>query len=383
MTKIALLHIGTAKTGSTSIQRWLANAQRGGSLGTVCYPLWRSNYNHQRLVTLYKPYEELPSPMRQSYGPCGRPYKHMRDTYREFLFRELRDASAAIISGESLCSVFSPPNAARLREDLESLGFQKFHVVLYVRDPADYFLSNMQQALKMTYELPFVRDPSTFIYEFLRYTETWEKVFPGKLIVRKFPTDPCHDVIDDFADVLQQCLNISLPRVPLRMNSSHSTEAMQIIQDYRETFWPDTEILTPDTARLIEFLSWSRQEMPQTRPVLKKEIAEQIRANHKADAKELYDRYGVDLGLGNCNSKAVSPRDEPHRVSEIVDSFDSDIAYRLLLRLARYEITRKPKTLPWRIAARIYRSIPITLLPASLDAWLRKRYQSEVQIGWQ
>lgn len=383
MTKTALLHIGTAKTGSTSIQQWLANAQRDGSLGTVCYPLWRSNHNHQRLVTLYKPYEDLPSPMRQSYGPGGRSYEHMRDTYRKFLFRELRNASAAIISGESLCSVFSPSHAARLREDLESLGFQKFHVVLYIRDPADYFLSNTQQALRMTYKPPFVRDPSTFIYEFLRYAETWEKAFPGKLIVRKYPTDPRHDVIDDFADVLQQCLYLSLPRVPLRMNSSHSTEAMQIVQDYREAFWPDTEILTPDTARLIEFLSWSRQEMPQTKPVLKKAIAELIRANHKADAKALFERYGVDLGLGNCSSTEVPPRDEPYRVSEIVESLDSDIAHRLLLRLARNELARTPKIMPLRIAARVYRSMLLAFLPARLDAWLRRRYRSKVQIGWQ
>ncbi len=42
--------------------------------------------------------------------------------YREFLFEELRAVSGAVISGESFANLFSPQLAARLREDLESVG---------------------------------------------------------------------------------------------------------------------------------------------------------------------------------------------------------------------------------------------------------------------
>lgn len=369
--KTALIHIGTPKTGTTSIQRWLVQAQDAGSLASVRYPLWRDDYNHQRLVALYIAYEDLSPAMRQIYGPGGRRYERRRQRYRGFLFDELRAASAAVLSSESASVLFSPLLAARLREDLESLGFREFHVVLYVRNPADFFLSRAQEKLKGA-KSPFDMDAATFKYGFLRMAETWEHAFPGRLIVRKFPTDPSHDIIDDFAEVLQQCLGVAPPRVPLRMNTTHSAEAMQIIQEYRETFWPDTEMLTPDAARLVEFLDRSRQDVPQTKPVLKPEVAEEIRANHTGDAELLYSRYGVDLGLGNCIPTAAIPRGDSHRVDEIVESVDPEIIRQLLLRLARIELGRQ-RPLPLRLAARAYRRIPPAHRPVRAAAWVRSR----------
>lgn len=370
--KTVLLHIGTPKTGTTSIQRWLAQTQDGGNLAPVRYPLWRGDYNHERLVVLYRTYEGLSAVMRQICGPGGRRYEQMRERYRGFLFDKLRAASAAVLSSESASVLFSPLLAARLREDLESLGFSEFHVVLYVRDPADFFLSRAQQELKMAARSPFDMDPATFRYEFLRMAEAWENAFPGRLIVRKFPTDPGHDIIDDFADLLQHCLNIAPPRVPLRMNTTHSAEAMKIVQEYRETFWPNTEILTPDATRLVEFLGRSRQHVPQTKPVLKPEVAAQIRANHKGDAELLYSRYGVDLDLGTCSPTPAIHRGESYRVDEIVESVDPEIVRQLLLRLARIELGRQ-RPLPLRVAARVYRRIPPAHRPVRAAAWVRSR----------
>ena len=72
MPKTALLHIGTSKTGTTSIQKWLAHAQQHGKLAPVRYPLWGSDSNHQRLVAVYKSYEDLPEILRQTYGPSAK-----------------------------------------------------------------------------------------------------------------------------------------------------------------------------------------------------------------------------------------------------------------------------------------------------------------------
>jgi len=375
--KTALLHIGTPKTGTTSIQRWLAHAQEDGCLAPVCYPLRGDDYNHERLQLLYRPYEDLGPNVRRIYSLSGRHYRRMRDRYRQFLFQELSVANAAVLSAES-ASAFSPLLATRLREDLESLGFKEFHIVLYIRDPADFFLSNTQQHLIMTVKSPFVMDPATFRYEFLRMAETWEHAFPGRLIVRKFPTNPGHDIIDDFAEVLNWCLGVAPARIPLRLNTTHSAEAMQIIQDYRKTFWPNNEILTPDVARLIEFLGRSRLTVPQSKPVLKPEVAAQIRANHKRDAELLHSRYGVDLDLRNCSPTPAIPRGESYRVDEIVESVDPAIVRQLLLRLARIELGRK-RPLPVRVAAQAYRRIPPDHRPVRAAAWVRSRIERSVQ----
>lgn len=375
--KTALLHIGTWKTGTTSIQRWLANAQGDGSLAPVRYPLWGEDHNHHRLLSLYRPHEDLPPDLRHKYGPSGKSYRRMCERYRDFLFDDLRAATGVILSHESLCD-FSPLLAAHLREDLESLGFQEFHVVLYVRDPADFFLSATQQDVKGAFRSPVIQDPANYRYEFLRMAETWERAFPGRLIIRKFPTDQGHDIIDDFAVVMQQCFGTAPPKIPLRMNTTHSAEAMKILQDYRLTFESGTEIPMPDVARLREFLNWSRQRVPQTKPVLKQEVAEQIRANHKEDAEAIYSRYGVDLGLQNCGRATTVSRGKPYRVDEILESVNPEVVDELLLLLARIHLGPKPKqSLPWRIAAWAYRRIPPGRRPVRAASWVRSRINQE------
>jgi len=380
MAKSVVLHIGTPKTGTTSIQHSLARAQRNGGLGKVHYPLWENDNNQQRLAVLYFRPDELdallPS-LRERYPSAEWDFRHMRERYRDMLFGELRSAEKVIISAEMLSYLFTPKRAAQLRDVLEKKGFRQFHIVLYVRDPAGYYLSSTHQSLRMSDELPLIKDPATFKYDFLRVAEVWEEVFPGRLIVRKY--DPNLDVLDDFRNVMQQCLGVALPRVPLRRNSTFSTEGMQILQDYREMFWSDNGgYMTPDTSRLVAFLEQSSlaQDLHQTRPALKAPVAEQIRANHRADAEVLRSRYGVDLGLRNCGRVTVAPRIKPYRVDEIVQSVDPAVVHQLLLRFVRVGLVGPvaKRALPLRVAARVYRSVPTALRPAGLDAALKRRF---------
>lgn len=360
MTKTVLLHVGTAKTGTTSIQRYLAQLQASGQLGPLCYPLWGDDYNQQRLVVIYRPYEELPPASRQSYPASKIKFNRMRERYSAFVFGALRSADAAVISAENLCQ-YSPRHLDQLRIDLESLGFEDFHIALYVRDPADFYLSDAQQCLRSASVPPHIEDPASFRYEFLRAAEMWEQAFPGRLMVRRLPDNSQHDVVEDFVGLIKRCFGVALPEVALRMNPTISAEAMNILDDYRRTFWPrNGGLLTTDTARLVRFLRESAQDISQTKPVLKKEVAAVIRGNHQADAEVLHSRFGVDLGLRNCDPQATVPRREPFRVAEIVEEVNPDVVRRLLLRLAHTELSRDPvkRTLPIRLAARAYRMIP-------------------------
>ena len=371
--KTILLHIGTPKTGTSSIQQSLALAAANGGLGLVCYPVWRNDRNQQRLAMIYPPGAMWGTWVRQVFP--GRPaeYRRMRERYRQFIFEELRFASRAVISAETLSSL-SPEAVGQLRRDLAGVGYREFHIVLYVRDPADFYLSQTQQDLRGYPVPPFVKDPASFRYDFLQSAGTWERFFPGKVIVRRFPTDPQHDVVDDFASVLKECFGVTLLPATSRMNTTVSAEAMQILQDYRQAFWSsEGGLLTPDAAELVRFLSESTHEVPQTKPVLKQQVVEQVRALHKADAEVLYARYGVDLGLSDCSPAATLLPGEPYRVGDILESVDQEIVHQLLLRLARSELGRSlPKrSLPLRVAARAYRVIPPARRPTRLVAKLR------------
>lgn len=370
--KTALLHIGSTKTGTTSIQRALAQAKADGGLGEICYPLWDRVENQNRLAVIYYPVTEWSPWMRSQYPAHPPEVAHLRKRYRTFILNEMAAAPKAILSAEAL-SVFPPVYVAQLRGDLESLGYKDFHVVLYIRDPAEHYLSVTQQYLKDPTDPPLVEDPMLFRYPFAEMADTWEQVFPGRLLIRRFPTDPRHNVVDDFGEVLRHYMDVSLPSVDVRLNTTLSAEGMQILQDYRETFRPDTAAMTPDVRQIVRFLNQSVNEVPQTRPVLKPAVADVIRANHRADAAVIRSRYGVDLAL--CGHRlAVAPViRQSYRVEDIVVSVDSQIVHQLLLRLANTELGRAPskRSLSRRIASRAYWSIPPSLRPERLAAKLR------------
>lgn len=391
--KAVLLHIGTYKTGSTSIQRCLAGAHADGSLAPLCYPLWRDDlFHHNRLNILYRPHHELYGWLRHEFPSDDAAFRRERKEYRRFFFDELGAARGAVISAENLCSL-APADVAQLRADLEAVDYRRFHVVLYVRDPADYYLSRTQQVLKSPTAEPtallsrdkvggeptasqprIIIEPHAFVYDFRRAAQTWERVFPGCLIVRAFPRGPHDDVVADFAEVLENVMGVSMSRQRLRENSTLSAEAMQIVQDYRDAFWPDSHLRTADVQRLVNFLASSVEDVPQTKPVLKESLAQQIRANHSEDAEWLFARHGVDLGIRNLTSAAATPGVRRYRVDEIVQSVDPRIVHELLLRLARSELGRPASTrsLPIRAAASVYQMIPLERRPRRLVSGLRR-----------
>lgn len=353
MTKTALLHIGTRKTGTTAIQNMLADGRE--DLAPVRYPLMKPDRDQNRLVTLYLPRDQWPVQWRHV-----RPRTRRR--YRRFISKELASADAAIISGEALSSWFDLAAARKLREDLERFGFQRFHVILYVRDPADYYLSFMQQILKVSADgSPRGFHPASFRYELKRTALTWEEAFPGSLVVRKFPAKSESDICADFCAQVSEYLGISLPRTPTRMNETISAEAMQIIQDYRLAFWPNNGgILTRDAARLVKFLMESTTDIPQNNPVLKPAVAECIRANHKQDAEFIYDRYGVELGLRDAQPTQLRI-DRNFRVGDLIQTLDPEVVRALMLRLAKSELEKAPpkRSLALRLASRVRRVIPV------------------------
>ncbi len=373
--KTALLHIGTPKTGSTSIQECLAQAERAGSLRPCRYPLFRGDRNHNRLAMLYLPYQDQPPPRRVEFPQDDDHYQRVRRQYQKFLFRTLRSAEGAIISAEVLSNCLDTPAAARLRQDLESLGFGEFHVVLYVRDPADFYLSRTQNQLKLpAHPHPAVANPVSFEYRFRRIAENWEQAFPGRLDVRRYPNGLQGDVLTDFSHVVRGCLGVRLPPAAARLNTTISAEGMVLMEQYRQRVGTDEGGLRfPGLDRLVAFLKRSGQRIPQTRPALKSAVAEQIRSNHQQDAEYIRVRYGVDVGVQCSGSVAPLPARSSWRVEDILESVDLDIVQRLWEEFERAG-PDPSQPLPLRLAGRAYRVIPHARRPARLDALLRSRF---------
>jgi hypothetical protein len=230
----------------------------------------------------------------------------------------------------------------RLRSELVEAGASTFHIVLYVRDPADYYLSRTQQRLKASHRR---MDPVEFRYPFRDFTVAWEQCFPGRVIVRRFARDPDFDVVGDFSGVLEEHLGVSLPPIPSRQNESLSAEGMEILQRYRSAFLADQDhVFVEETNRLLHFLAGSSELLAQTRPELRPEIASWIRFHHRDDVAYLRDRYGVDLaeeggGEPTLTNPPAAPADGFWRVADLVTRVDDEVALSLLLYYVR-QLTR-------------------------------------------
>lgn len=376
--KTALLHIGTMKTGNTSIHHSLTEAKARGLLGTVSYPLWREDKHQARMAALYCPDtlgDVLPS-LRGRFPQDPAQFRHMLGQYRRFMLRELRRArGGAILSAEPFCHLFTAEMAAALRRDLEAAGFEQFVVVLYVRDPADYYLSVINQNLRMSEPLPLVKDPATFRYGCLDMADAWEQAFPGALRVRRYPPQTGGDAIADFNAVVEDVFGLALPAVPVRQNASLSAEGMQILQDYRAAFSAGGGgQITRDAADLAKLLIRSADALVQTRPVLRPELACLIRHNHRADAQALHSRYGVDFGHDCGAASAPELHQDAWGVEDIVERVDPHIVAKLHLWIAHEELhgNRPQRSLPYRLAASIHRRLPQRWKSPRLKAALKR-----------
>jgi|GEM_PF-2881764 len=358
--KTALLHIGTPKTGTTSIQSYLSESDLTGTLLPYRYPMFRHDRDHNRLTTLYLAHKDQPGPRHVMFPRDDNRYQRIRTQYRQFLFQALRSSKGAILSGEALHR-FTPSAIIQFREDLESLGFEEFLIVLYIRDPADFYLSLTQSILNLPLQgITAVADPLSFKYRFRQISENYEQVFPGKVIVRCYPRDAQHDVIDDFSGLLEHYLGITVPFHSVRLNTTVSAEAMVVMQDYRQSVGIDKDgLLIPGLDRLVAFLIRSVRRIPQTKPKLKADVAEIIRANHLEDAEFIKARYGVDLGLERSeDTPMISPRPS-WRVEDIVESVDPEIVQRLRDMFLRARL----RLLLMDVAKGVYRAVRSKFCP--------------------
>jgi len=353
------------KTGTSSIQLALARAETSGELQPARYPLVGLEDQHRALALQYLSFEAGAAWPRNRVPARDAP---QRGRYRRRLFDQLRTTDRAILSSE-MFPYMSPDEVHRLRQDLQDVGFGEFRIVLYMRDPADQYLSGQQQSLKASSQLA---NPVSFRCGFRKAAETWEQVFPGCLVVRPFSTHTKFDAVQDFSSVTQEFLGVTVPRAPKRENVSVSAEGMEILQRYRLTFWPGSEPQrTPDTLRLVEYLQRSRNTLPQTRPQLRPEIAAWIRANHRDDLTFMAQRYGVNLLTDFADAHRPHEFDRKNlHVAEILEHVDDAMVTELLLRIAKKEMDRTPlkRALPARIAKRV--------LPASTARRLSRRLRS-------
>jgi hypothetical protein len=341
-TKQLLLHIGTGKTGTTSIQESLHQAAGEGTLGDISYPS-PAGPNHNFLAALYMAPDQLPREYRSRYQARG-PEALERDAskFREALFAAIRESQQTILSAEYL-GRFGPEELGALRRDLTRLGVDEVLVVAYVRDPASAYLSFVQQKVKAA--SPF-RGPSIYRYPFRQVLGDWNKEF-SDLVVRPFARDRLvgGDVLRDFGHIASSFFgmdHVDLPSVA--KNQSVSAEGMILLQRYRQLFHSNAEDqFTWDSGQLVRILQESMDSVRQTPAALSSSAEQVVVSNHRDDLEWLWRDHGVDLrgrSAGQTSGhltwgEAFEGLRYLNDVTLILESYDEDVVGELMLHCAR------------------------------------------------
>lgn len=288
MSKRIVLHIGSGKAGSTSIQSALQNSFVGGK-----FPSLLNYKNNQIFRFAFCKLNGTTRDLRLKYANKDFEFKKYQKAIKDSFKEEVKDVENIVISSEFLFQ--STTNEIfEIKKFLTQIGFTEFHILAYVRTPHSYYLSSAQQAFKTGPRLPC---PLSFNYSISTALNNWEKFGANSFVVKEFAREKLidEDVVSDFENYLIS-LNPSFKiGKPLNENATMSTEATQVLQDIQEVVakLPLTNEKTIDTLRILRRFSASKQSKGGTKPILKKQVADVIKKRFHNEIAQVRNSYGI------------------------------------------------------------------------------------------
>lgn len=300
--KQILLHIGTGKTGTRSIQAALTRMRRQDQLGGVAYPDVGGRRDHALLTFPYKPFERLGRGLRSMVDHDRDRARAMGETMHATFDQILARHDRVLLSTEFFENI-EPDGVDRLLHDLHRHGFDRVGVLVYVRDPAGLYVSRMQQQIRAS---STIVQPRSFRFGYRRRLEPWDRP-DVELTVRAFDRSRLAggDVVDDCLSAVEAFFDVELPRTPsTTRNLSMSSEAMILLQRYRLHVHPDADDrVRADSSRLVDLVEELHADAATTSPRLVAWAVDRILHANREDLAWLRERHGLDLG-----------RDHPERL---------------------------------------------------------------------
>jgi hypothetical protein len=190
MKETCFLHIGTAKTGTTSIQNFMATNRSGLQEQGIIYPRAAGRQSHPALAA----YALKDGVSGKKLGRASRFLEapQFREELRSELDRELRDSDASIIvfSTEQFTSPQLPESAIERAHEFCASYASRTKIIVYLRDQIDFLVSLFGHNIKGggTRPFPFPLGANMIgIMDYAALLEPWRKTFGREnMIVRRF-----------------------------------------------------------------------------------------------------------------------------------------------------------------------------------------------------
>lgn len=225
-----ILHIGSGKTGSTSIQKALHSSLNVERNSTYSYPLVDGHKFNQAFRLAFCKISQCPINIRARFKDNDLKFLKWQSSIRD-KFREAIDVRKDLIISSEFLFISSSEEADSIIDFLQTLGYKNIHAIGYIREPSSYYLSAAQQRLKSRPDLPRVDEK---IYSISSAISVWDDK-TSSLVLRDFRRSNLigHNVVSDFFHIVSNLCGspLSCKVSEGESNRSLPAEATQALQD--------------------------------------------------------------------------------------------------------------------------------------------------------
>ena len=261
--KTLYLHIGTEKTGTTTLQSFLSKNRDALSKQGIIYPKSPGFFNHRDLATCCLDNSHIDDAIlsKDLIDPAQKE-KWQSDLVRKF-HDELIDLShfhdTAIISSEHFHSrLISPSEIQNLHQLLNSF-FEKIKIIVYLRrqdELATGIYSTIIKCGGKAFKLFPEKEAKSPYYDYQLLLQNWSGIFGKKAMqprIYKKNRLVSGSIIEDFSNQLS--LDIKNLVIPENQNLTLSTDALEILKIFNQKIPQNTvQQLLPLRNRMIRFL---------------------------------------------------------------------------------------------------------------------------------
>ncbi|MEA2019483.1 MAG: hypothetical protein U9N59_13675 [Campylobacterota bacterium] len=317
--KKIIIHIGSGKTGSTSIQKTLyLNKKRNDAI--LNYPFLLDRKDNQVFRYAFCKLENTTSHMRAKFKEEPDNFLLYQKELLESFEKKTSELADYVISSEFLY-LSKKDEVSSIKEYLTKLGFESFHIILYIRQPSSYYLSAVQQSLKTS---SFIPSPKSFDYNFKDVIAIWKDVFKN-LTIRVFDKEKLvnQNVVEDFSYVLNTLGYDTNLGQGLRVNEKVSVECSQVMQDYFKSI--NLESLSSKELHNIRLIIASfikKYADYGSKPILRENIKQFIINNFYEDILYVNNKYNLQL---NVNEKIFTQEPKVSLFKDLATEFDEKI----------------------------------------------------------
>lgn len=287
--KVLHLHIGSQKTGSTSIQ--MTFHQNRDELKDQGF-MFPGNTQNDHLFYFATKGEQEDWPRQFKSMGQDKLQKYL-DSYSASLQEGFESGiKHQIISTEYLFL----HNRQYIDNVISFLDdyFDKIKVYAFIRSPIDYYRSYQQQKIKAR---SFIKAPNCFKYSFKEVIKSWREVAD----IENIPYQPGINSCKVFCDKLGvdfSRLNIS----DRNSNASISVEQMLLLEKIQSDLYQEHEDIYKDHLTIIQ-----RIRAPYlNKPKLQEWVKPAVYKNHLEDLHWLKDEYDIDLLNEELEKKEIT-----------------------------------------------------------------------------